>query len=64
MVLMGLTSTEKAVLTIYKPSVHILERGRNNLEHSLGVENIISVRLLSQGVTYFGLWYYLKANTV
>lgn len=69
MVLMGLTSTEKAeVLTVNKTTVYIWGRGRNNLQHSLGKENLISVRILmrmlSQGVVYFGLWYYLKATTV
>lgn len=69
MVLMGLTSTEKAEdPTINKTTVHILRRGRNNLKHSLREENLISVRILvrmlSQGVVYFGLWYYSKATTV
>lgn len=57
MVLMGLTSTEKAVLTVNKTTVYIWGRGRNNLLQILGEENLISVRILIrmllQGVVYF-----------
>lgn len=68
MVFIGLTSTEKAeVPTINKTTVYIWERGRNNLVHCLGEENIsvrIFMRILSQGVVPFGLQYYLEATTV